>query len=78
MFKNRGGTFHSFANITLRKYAKAVGLDNGFTILDQSDSEDVINLIRCQDNLSQKKKRFPNKQTIFKVLSLSANTRKNN
>jgi len=74
--KINGGTFHSFANLTLRKYAKAVGLDNGFTILDQSDSEDVINLIRAQLNLSQHKKRFPNKATIFKVLSLSANTEK--
>lgn len=74
--KINGGTFHSFANITLRKYAKAVGLDNGFTILDQSDSEDVINLIRGQLNLAQEKKRFPNKQTIFKVLSLSVNTQK--
>ena len=73
--KINGGTFHSFANITLRKFAKAVGLDNGFTILDQSDSEDVINLIRAQLNVA-KQKRFPNKQTIFKVLSLSVNTGK--
>src|SRR3989339_1560394 len=51
--KINGGTFHSFANLTLRKYSKAAGLDNGFTILDQSDSEDVINLIRGQLNLSQ-------------------------
>lgn len=74
--KINGGTFHSFANLTLRKYAKAVKLDNGFTILDQSDSEDVINLIRSQLNLSQIKKRFPNKQTIFKIISLSTNTGK--
>jgi DNA helicase II / ATP-dependent DNA helicase PcrA len=72
--KINGGTFHSFANLTLRKYAKAINLDNGFTILDQGDSEDVINLIRTQLNLSQHKKRFPNKTTIFKVLSLSVNT----
>lgn len=72
--KINGGTFHSFANLTLRKYAKAVNLENGFTILDQSDSEDVINLIRSQLNLSQHKKRFPNKSTIFSVLSLSVNT----
>ncbi len=72
--KINGGTFHSFANIILRKYAKAVNLDNGFTILDQTDSEDVINLIRGQLNLSQHKKRFPNKATIFKVLSFGANT----
>jgi DNA helicase-2/ATP-dependent DNA helicase PcrA len=72
--KIQGGTFHSFANLTLRKYAKAVGLDPGFTILDQGDSEDVVNLIRQQSGLVTEKKRFPNKQTLFKVFSLSANT----
>jgi DNA helicase-2/ATP-dependent DNA helicase PcrA len=72
--KIHGGTFHSFANLTLRKYAKAVGLDNGFTILDQGDSEDVINLIRAQLKFGEGKKRFPNKQTIFKILSLAVNT----
>ncbi|MCL6097007.1 MAG: ATP-dependent helicase [Bacteroidetes bacterium] len=72
--KINGGTFHSFANLTLRKYAKAVKLENGFTILDQGDSEDVINLIRGQLNLAQHKKRFPNKTTINKVISLSTNT----
>ncbi len=74
--KINGGTFHSFANLTLRKYAKLVGLESGFTILDQGDSEDVINLIRAQLNLVKLKKRFPNKQTINKILSLSVNTGK--
>ncbi len=72
--KIRGGTFHSFANITLRKYAKALGLDSSFTILDQSDTTDVINLIRSQDKFITKEKRFPNKQTLNKVFSLSVNT----
>ena len=74
--KIRGGTFHSFANVTLRKYAKAIGLDSSFTILDQSDSADVINLIRSQDGFITKEKRFPNKQTLNKVFSLSVNTGK--
>ena len=69
-----GGTFHSFANLTLRKYAKAVGLDSSFTILDQGDCEDVINLIRSQAGFISKEKRFPNKQTLNKVFSLSVNT----
>lgn len=69
-----GGTFHSFANLTLRKYYKAVGLDSSFTILDQGDSEDVINLIRSQAGFVSKEKRFPNKQTLHKVFSLSVNT----
>lgn len=72
--KINGGTFHSFANLTLRKYAKAIGLESTFTILDQGDSEDVINLIRGQLNLGEMKKRFPNKNTILKVLSLHVNT----
>ena len=72
--KIRGGTFHSFANITLRKYARAIGLDSNFTILDQGDSEDVINLIRSQDKFLTKERRFPNKQTLSKVYSLSVNT----
>ncbi len=69
-----GGTFHSFSNLTLRKYAKAVGLDSSFTILDQGDCEDVINLIRSQAGFISKEKRFPNKQTLNKVFSLSVNT----
>jgi DNA helicase-2/ATP-dependent DNA helicase PcrA len=72
--KIQGGTFHSFANLTLRKYAQAAGLDSSFTILDQGDSEDVINLIRSQAGLISKEKRFPNKETLFKVYSLSVNT----
>lgn len=72
--KIKGGTFHSFANITLRKYAKSVGLEPGFTILDQGDSEDVINLIRGQLDLAKLKKRFPNKSTINRILSFSVNT----
>ncbi len=72
--KINGGTFHSFANITLRKYAKYLGLESGFTILDQGDSEDVINLIRGQMNIAHLKKRFPKKQTINRILSLSVNT----
>lgn len=74
--KIRGGTFHSFANITLRKFAKVVGLESNFTILDQGDSEDVINLIRSQDKFLTKERRFPNKQTLGKVYSLSVNTKR--
>ncbi|HEX2865547.1 MAG TPA: ATP-dependent helicase [Ignavibacteriales bacterium] len=72
--KINGGTFHSFANVTLRKYGKAVGIDPGFTILDQGDSEDVVNLIRSRLNLAAVKKRFPTKQTIYKIFSFSVNT----
>ena len=74
--KINGGTFHSFANITLRKYAKSIGLDPSFTILDQGDCQDIINFIRAQLKLNVTDKRFPKKETIYKVFSLSLNTDK--
>jgi DNA helicase-2/ATP-dependent DNA helicase PcrA len=69
-----GGTFHSFANSVLRKYSKTAKLDPSFTILDQGDTQDVINLIRNQGGYVVKEKRFPNKETLNKVYSLNVNT----
>lgn len=68
-----GGTFHSFANTVLRRYAQLLGFANAFTILDRGDSEDVINLIRARLGLDKKERRFPKKQTIMEVISLAAN-----
>jgi DNA helicase-2/ATP-dependent DNA helicase PcrA len=41
-----GGTFHSFGNITLRKYASALGINPGFAILDRIDAEALISILR--------------------------------
>ena len=41
-----GGTFHATANRLLRIYAKHAGLEKDFTIMDQSDAEDMMNVIR--------------------------------
>ncbi len=58
----------------MRKYSKAAGLDSNFTILDQGDSQDIINLIRSQEGLISKERRFPKKETLNKIFSFSANT----
>ncbi len=68
-----GGTFHSFANIVLRRHAKALGMDSGFTILDRGDNEDVINLVRASLSFDKKAKRFPRKQTIASIFSMAVN-----
>src|SRR5437899_6031929 len=39
-------TFHSIANRLLRLHASAVRLDPSFTVLDRSDSADLLNVIR--------------------------------
>ncbi len=68
-----GGTFHSFANLTLRRYATLLGYQNNFTILDQGDSEDVINFLRGQMGFDAKKRRFPRKGTLASIISASVN-----
>ena len=70
--KVAGGTFHSFANIILRKYSKLLGLKNNFTIMDRADCEDVINHIVGQ-MFSKKEKRFPKKSTLLDIYSKSIN-----
>src|SRR5574342_790237 len=69
-----GGTFHSVANMLLRRYGRAIGLEPGFTILDRSDAEDLIALCRAQLGLNEKDKRFPRKGTIAEMFSKSENT----
>jgi len=71
--KVSGGTFHSFANSILRKYAKLLGISNAFTILDRSDSEDVVNLIRTQLAFNKQDKRFPRKRALMEIISISVN-----
>ncbi len=70
--KVAGGTFHSFANIILRKYSKLLGLKNNFTIMDRADCEDVINHIVGQ-LFPKKEKRFSKKSTLLDIYSKSIN-----
>ena len=70
--KVSGGTFHSFSNMILRKYANAVGLKNNFTIMDSADSEDVMAHI-TNILFPKKEKRFPKKSTLLEIYSKSIN-----
>jgi len=72
--KVSGGTFHSFANSVLRRHAVVLGYDRSFTILDQGDAEDVVNLIRTRLKLDAKDRRFPRKETLYDLYSRSINT----
>ena len=68
-----GGTFHSFAYKTLKKYAKALGISPSFSILDESDSEDAIHKCGSRLNLFDKDKKFPKKDTLQAIISMSVN-----
>ncbi|MFZ0712373.1 MAG: ATP-dependent helicase, partial [Terrimicrobiaceae bacterium] len=69
-----GGTFHSVANRLLRTYGEAIGLDPNFTVMDQSDSEDLMDMCRQNDGLIPKEKRFPRKQTCLAIYSRCVNS----
>lgn len=69
-----GGTFHATAARLLRMYAPAVGLDPGFTILDRSDSEDLLDVGRTELGLSKTDQRFPRKGTCLAIYSHCVNS----
>ena len=68
-----GGTYHSFAAIMLRKYGHYIGINAGFSILDESDSADIINLLRSEMGFNRKEVRFPNKATLAQIFSKAGN-----
>jgi DNA helicase-2/ATP-dependent DNA helicase PcrA len=70
-----GGTFHGTANRLLRRYGAAVGLSDGFTVIDQTDTATLFGLLRTESGLGITGRRFPKKETIAAVYSRTVNTR---
>ncbi len=70
------GTFHSIGNRLLRHYAKHVGLDPAFSVLDRSDAADLLDTVRTEMGYSGKGQRFPRKDTCLGVYSYRVNTQK--
>jgi len=69
------GTFHSIANRLLRLHATAVGLDPNFTVLDRSDSADLLNVVRHDLGFAKLPARFPKKDTCLAIYSHAVNAR---
>src|SRR5437016_2799950 len=67
------GTFHAVANRLLRLHALEVGLDPAFTVLDRSDSCDLLDVLRHQLGLSKRERRFPQKATCLAIYSRVVN-----
>jgi len=70
-----GGTFHAVANRLLRQYGSAVGLHDGFTVIDQADAASLFGMIRTELGYAGSKRRFPKKETIAAVYSRTVNAR---
>ena len=71
--KIAGGTFHSFANAMLRRYASQTGLDPAFGILDRTDAENLIGMLRKEMQPATKQRSFPRKKTLADIFSRAVN-----
>jgi DNA helicase II / ATP-dependent DNA helicase PcrA len=69
------GTYHSIGNRILRLFAKHLGLEPNFTVMDRADAADFMDVIRHELGYSNKDKRFPRKDTCLAVYSYRVNTR---
>jgi DNA helicase-2/ATP-dependent DNA helicase PcrA len=67
-----GGTFHSLGHSVLRKFPEEAGLQRNFSVLDPGDTEDLIDLLRRQMQLTRER-RFPRKRTICTIFSMMVN-----
>ena len=68
-----GGTFHAVANRLLRLRGRPLSLSPDFTVLDQADAADVMNLIRHEMGFSARERRFPKKDTLLAIYSRTVN-----
>ncbi len=68
-----GGTFHAFAFATLRRYHAAAGYPNGFTVLDQADSEDILGQAKDKLGIGKGDRSFPRRSAILGLLSKARN-----
>ncbi|MDF1613646.1 ATP-dependent helicase [Desulfurivibrio dismutans] len=69
-----GGTFHATANLILRRYAAHIGYRANFTILDQSDAEGIVNLLKSSLGLGGAGRRFPSRRLLLGIISKAVNT----
>jgi DNA helicase-2/ATP-dependent DNA helicase PcrA len=70
-----GGTFHAAANRLLRLHGGALGVSSGFTVLDRTDTADLMDLIRGELGVGEGERRFPRKETLADVYSRTVNAR---
>lgn len=70
-----GGTFHHISNLILRKHAKLLGYQSNYTILDRTDSKELLQACVKAAGVDTKEARFPKGDVLQDIVSYAANTR---
>ncbi len=69
------GTFHHIGNRCLRLYAKELGYNEDFGILDEEDSRDLIKVCIKSLDIKTRDKRFPKPAVIQAIISYAINSK---
>jgi len=69
-----GGTFHHIGNIILRRHGDLVGFKKSFTILDNEDAKDLIDVVIKDAKIDKKARRFPRSGILKEIFSYAVNT----
>lgn len=70
----QGGTFHATGHRLLRQFGPDAGLPKDFSIMDQGDAEDLMQLARASLGYGKQEKRFPKKESLQYIYSRHLNT----
>ncbi|MFA4967420.1 MAG: ATP-dependent helicase [Candidatus Margulisiibacteriota bacterium] len=70
------GTFHHVGNMIMRKHAKKLGYRQNFTIMDRTDSKDLLDRSVKEAGIPTKEKKFPKGDVLQDVNSYMANSQK--
>ena len=71
-----GGTFHSVAWRLVRLYAEPLGLPPRLSVLDASDSADLLDVVRQELGYAESGRRFPRKGTLADIYSRTVNAQR--
>ncbi len=69
----QGGTFHATGHRLLRQFGPEAGLPRDFSIMDQGDAEDLMQLARANLGYGKQEKRFPKKESLHYIYSRHLN-----
>jgi DNA helicase II / ATP-dependent DNA helicase PcrA len=69
-----GGTFHAIAHKIIRQHAESFSLPPQFTILDQADTADLLDVLRSEHGLAETGQRAPRAATCADIYTRCVNT----
>ncbi|HPP06989.1 MAG TPA: UvrD-helicase domain-containing protein, partial [Syntrophorhabdaceae bacterium] len=69
-----GGTFHHIGNMILRQHANLLGFNKNFTILDNEDAKDLIDVVIKEARIDKKERFFPKASLVKDIFSYAINT----